>query len=112
MLAEQPAWATHLPDNCAAAFAPFAHGEPNLCAAIQGEFRYFDGMMRNWLASDAADEDKASMDAKQLLPQILAQHSSPARKLSYHETTRQITFERYDRRENAAAQGVAVNVDG
>ena len=46
------------------------------------------------------------------LPQILAQHSSPARKLSYHETTRQITFERYDRRENAVAQGVAVNVDG
>lgn len=223
MLAEQPEWATHLPDNCAAAFAPFAHGEPNLCAAMQGEFRYFDGMMRNWLASDAADEDKASMDAKRLLqspvarsllfspehtrrlhaqnlahyctaesqaavaqdrqpenappaqntrnialrpacwgnfigcvlldndtanynvyserlldtamqqrafqaalalyalpqaqrraalPQILAQHSSPARKLSYHETTRQITFERYDRRENAAAQGVAVNVDG
>ena len=46
------------------------------------------------------------------LPQILQQHSSPARKLSYHETTRQITFERYDRRENAVAQGVAVNVDG
>lgn len=223
MLAEQPAWATHLPDNCAAAFAPFAHGEPNLCAAMQGEFRYFDSLMRNWLAGDAADEDEASMDAKQLLqnpvahsllfspehtrrlhaqnlahyctaenqaavtqdrqpentppahnarnivlrpacwgnwigcvlldndtanynvyserlldtamqqrafqaalalyalpqaqrraalPQILAQHSSPARKLSYHETTRQITFERYDRRENAVAQGVAVNVDG
>lgn len=223
MLAEQPEWATHLPDNCAAAFAPFAHGEPNLCAAMQGEFRYFDGMMRNWLASDAADEDKASMDAKRLLqspvarsllfspehtrrlhaqnlahyctaesqaavaqdrqpenappaqntrnialrpacwgnfigcvlldndtanynvyserlldtamqqrafqaalalyalpqaqrraalPQILAQHSSPARKLSYDETTRQITFTRYDQRENAVAQGVAVNVDG
>ena len=223
MLAEQPEWATHLPDNCAAAFVPFAHGEPNLCAAMQGEFRYFDGMMRNWLASDAADEDKASMDAKQLLqnpvarsllfspehtrrlhaqnlahycttenqaavaqdrqpentppahnarnialrpacwgnwigcvlldndtadynvyserlldtamqqrafqaalalyalpqaqrraalPQILAQHSSPARKLSYDETTRQITFTRYDQRENAVAQGVAVNVDG
>lgn len=223
MLAEQPAWATHLPDNCAAAFAPFAHGEPNLCAAMQGEFRYFDGMMRNWLASDAADEDEASMDAKQLLqnpvahsllfspehtrrlhaqnlahyctaesqaavaqdrqpenappahnarnialrpacwgnfigcvlldndtadynvyserlldtamqqrafqaalalyalppaqrraalPQILAQHSSPTRKLSYHETMRQITFTRYDQRENAVAQGVAVNVDG
>ena len=221
MLAEQPAWATHLPDNCAAAFAPFAHGEPNLCAAMQGEFRYFDGMMRNWLAGDAADVDEASMNAVQLLqspiaqsllfspehtrrlhaqnlahyctaenqaavaqdkqpenappapkhlalrpacwgnfigcvlldndapsyavyserlldtamqqrafqaalalyalppaqrraalPQILAQHRSPARKLSYHETTRQITFERYDRRENAAAQGVAVNVDG
>ena len=223
MLAEQPAWATHLPDNCAAAFASFAHSEPNLCAAMQGKFRYFDGIMRNWLASDAADEDEANMDAKRLLqspiarsllfspehtrrlhaqnlahyctaesqaavaqdrqpentppahnarnialrpacwgnfigcvlldndtadynvyserlldtamqqrafqaalalyallpaqrraalPQILAQHSSPARKLSYHETTRQITFERYDRRENAAAQGVAVNVDG
>ena len=223
MLAEQPAWATHLPDNCAAAFAPFAHGEPNLCAAMQGEFRYFDGMMRNWLASDTqgADEDTANAKAfvrnpiarsllfspehtrrlhaqnlaqyctaesqaavaqdrqpenappapntrnialrpacwgnfigcvlldndtadynvyserlldtamqqrafqaalalyalppaqrRAALPQILAQHSSPARKLSYHETTRQITFERYDRRENAAAQGVAVNVDG
>lgn len=221
MLAEQPAWATHLPDNCTAAFAPFAHGEPNLCAAMQGEFRYFDGMMRNWLASDAADEDEANMDAKRLLqnpvahsllfspehtrrlhaqnlahyctaesqtavaqdrqpenapsaakhlalrpacwgnfigcvlldndtanynvyserlldtamqqrafqaalalyalppaqrraalPQILQQHSSPARKLSYNETTRQITFTRYDQRENAAAQGVAVNVDG
>ena len=221
MLAEQPEWATHLPDNCAAAFASFAHGEPNLCAAMQGEFRYFDGMMRNWLASDAADEDEASMDAKRLLqnpvaqrllfspehtrrlhaqnlahyctaesqtavaqdkqpenappapkhlalrpacwgnfigcvlldndapsyavyserlldtamqqrafqaalalyalppaqrraalPQILQQHSSPARKLSYNETTRQITFTRYDQRENAAAQGVAVNVDG
>ena len=220
MLAEQPAWATHLPDNCAAAFAPFAHGEPNLCAAMQGEFRYFDGMMRNWLAGDAADEDKASMDAKQLLqnpvahsllfspehtrrlhaqnlahyctaesqaavaqdrqpenappapkhlalrpacwgnfigcvlldndapsyavyserlldtamqqrafqaalalyalpqaqrraalPQILAQHSSPTRKLSYNESTRHITFTRHDQRENAAAQGVAVNVD-
>ena len=220
MLAEQPAWATHLPDNCAAAFAPFAHGEPNLCAAMQGEFRYFDGMMRNWLAGDAADVDEASMNAVQLLqspiaqsllfspehtrrlhaqnlahyctaenqaavaqdkqpenappapkhlalrpacwgnfigcvlldndapsyavyserlldtamqqrafqaalalyalpqaqrraalPQILQQHSSPARKLSYNETTRQITFERYDQRENAAAQGVAVNVD-
>ena len=72
MLAEQPAWATHLPDNCAAAFAPFARGEPNLCAAIQGEFRYFDDMMRNWLASDAADEDKASMDAKQLLQNPVA----------------------------------------
>ena len=221
MLAEQPAWATHLPDNCAAAFAPFAHGEPNLCAAMQGEFRYFDDMMRNWLASDTqgADEDTANAKAfvrnpiarsllfspehtrrlhaqnlaqyctaesqaavaqdrqpenapsapnhpalrpacwgnwigcvlldndtadynvyserlldtamqqrafqaalalyalppaqrRAALPQILAQHSSPARKLSYHETTRQITFERYDRRENAAAQGVAVNVDG
>ena len=223
MLAEQPAWATHLPDNCAAAFAPFAHGEPNLCAAMQGEFRYFDDMMRNWLASDTqgADEDTANAKAfvrnpiarsllfspehtrrlhaqnlahyctaenqaavaqdrqpentppahnarnialrpacwgnwigcvlldndtadynvyserlldtamqqrafqaalalyalppaqrRAALPQILAQHRSPARKLSYHETTRQITFERYDRRENAAAQGVAVNVDG
>ena len=221
MLAEQPEWATHLPDNCAAAFAPFARGEPNLCAAIQGEFRYFDDMMRNWLASDTqgADEDTANAKAfvrnpiarsllfspehtrrlhaqnlaqyctaesqaavaqdrqpenapsapshpalrpacwgnwigcvlldndtadynvyserlldtamqqrafqaalalyalppaqrRAALPQILAQHSSPARKLSYHETTRQITFERYDRRENAAAQGVAVNVDG
>ena len=221
MLAEQPAWATHLPDNCVAAFAPFAHGEPNLCAAMQGEFRYFDDMMRNWLASDTqgADEDTANAKAfvrnpiarsllfspehtrrlhtqnlaqyctaesqaavaqdrqpenapsapnhpalrpacwgnwigcvlldndtadynvyserlldtamqqrafqaalalyalppaqrRAALPQILAQHSSPARKLSYHETTRQITFERYDRRENAAAQGVAVNVDG
>ena len=223
MLAEQPDWATHLPDNCAAAFAPFAHGEPNLCAAMQGEFRYFDDMMRNWLASDTqgADEDTANAKAfvrnpiarsllfspehtrrlhaqnlahyctaenqaavaqdrqpentppahnarnialrpacwgnwigcvlldndtadynvyserlldtamqqrafqaalalyalppaqrRAALPQILAQHRSPARKLSYHETTRQITFERYDRRENAAAQGVAVNVDG
>ena len=223
MLAEQPAWATHLPDNCTAAFALFAHGEPNLCAAMQGEFRYFDGMMRNWLASDAADEDKASMDAKRLLqnpvahsllfspehtrrlhaqnlahyctaesqaavaqdrqpenappaqntrnialrpacwgnfigcvlldndtanyavyskrlldtamqqrafqaalalyalppaqrratlPQILQQHSSPTRKLSYSEKQRQITFERYDQRKNAVAQGVAVNVDG
>ena len=223
MLAEQPEWATHLPDNCAAAFTPFAHGEPNLCAAMQGEFRYFDGMMRNWLASDAADVDEANMDAKRLLqnpvahsllfspehtrrlhaqnlahyctaesqtavaqdrqpenappaqntrnialrpacwgnfigcvlldndtanynvyserlldtamqqrafqaalalyalpqaqrraalPQILQQHSSPARKLLYNETTRQITFERHDQRENAAAQGVAVNVDG
>ena len=65
MLAEQPAWATHLPDNCAAAFAPFARGEPNLCAAIQGEFRYFDGMMRNWLAGDTqgADEDTANAKA-------------------------------------------------
>ncbi len=223
MLAEQPDWATHLPDNCAAAFAPFAHGEPNLCAAMQGEFRYFDGMMRNWLASNAADEDEANMDAKRLLqnpvaqsllfspehtrrlhaqnlahyctaesqaavaqdrqpenappaqntrnialrpacwgnfigcvlldndtanyavyskrlldtamqqrafqaalalyalppaqrratlPQILQQHSSPTRKLSYSEKQRQITFERYDQRKNAVAQGVAVNVDG
>ena len=220
MLAEQPDWATHLPDNCAAAFAPFAHGEPNLCAAMQGEFRYFDDILRNWLAGDTqgADEDTANamtfvhspiaqsllfspehtrrLHAQNLahycteasktaiaqdrqpenpapaanhlalrpacwgnfigcvlldndapsyavyserlldtamqqrafqaalalyalpqaqrraaLPQILQQHSSPARKLSYNETTRQITFERYDQRENAAAQGVAVNVD-
>lgn len=62
MLAEQPDWATHLPDNCAAAFAPFAHGEPNLCAAMQGEFRYFDDILRNWLAGDTqgADEDTAN----------------------------------------------------
>ena len=221
MLAEQPDWATHLPDNCAAAFAPFAHGEPNLCAAMQGEFRYFDDILRNWLAGDTqgADEDTANamtfvhspiaqsllfspehtrrLHAQNLahycteasktaiaqdrqpenpapaanhlalrpacwgnfigcvlldndapsyavyserlldtamqqrafqaalalyalpqaqrraaLPQILAQHSSPARKLSYDETTRQITFTRYDQRENAVAQGVAVNVDG
>ena len=225
MLAEQPAWATHLPDNCAAAFAPFAHGEPNLCAAMQGEFRYFDGMMRNWLVGDmqGADENENTDNAmtfvqnpvahsllfspehtrrlhaqnlahyctaesqtavaqdrqpenappaqntrnialrpacwgnfigyvlldndtanynvyserlldtamqqrafqaalalyalppaqrRAALPQILQQHSSPARKLSYNETTRQITFTRYDQRENAAAQGVAVNVDG
>ena len=46
------------------------------------------------------------------LPQILQQHSSPTRKLSYSEKQRQITFERYDQRENAAAQGVVVNVDG
>ena len=221
MLAEQPDWATHLPDNCAAAFAPFAHGEPNLCAAMQGEFRYFDGMLRNWLAGDTqgADEDTANamtfvhspiaqsllfspehtrrLHAQNLahycteasktaiaqdrqpenpapaanhlalrpacwgnfigcvlldndapsyavyserlldtamqqrafqaalalyalppaqrraaLPQILQQHSSPTRKLSYSEKQRQITFERYDQRENAAAQGVVVNVDG
>lgn len=221
MLAEQPAWATHLPDNCAAAFAPFAHGEPNLCAAMQGEFRYFDDILRNWLAGDTqgADEDTANamtfvhspiaqsllfspehtrrLHAQNLahycteasktaiaqdrqpenpapaanhlalrpacwgnfigcvlldndapsyavyserlldtamqqrafqaalalyalppaqrraaLPQILQQHSSPTRKLSYSEKQRQITFERYDQRENAAAQGVVVNVDG
>ena len=221
MLAEQPDWATHLPDNCAAAFAPFAHGEPNLCAAMQGEFRYFDDILRNWLAGDTqgADEDTANamtfvhspiaqsllfspehtrrLHAQNLahycteasktaiaqdrqpenpapaanhlalrpacwgnfigcvlldndapsyavyserlldtamqqrafqaalalyalppaqrraaLPQILQQHSSPTRKLSYSEKQRQITFERYDQRENAAAQGVVVNVDG
>ena len=221
MLAEQPDWATHLPDNCVAAFASFAHGEPNLCAAMQGEFRYFDGMLRNWLAGDTqgADEDTANamtfvhspiaqsllfspehtrrLHAQNLahycteasktaiaqdrqhenpapaanhlalrpacwgnfigcvlldndapsyavyserlldtamqqrafqaalalyalppaqrraaLPQILQQHSSPTRKLSYSEKQRQITFERYDQRENAAAQGVVVNVDG
>ena len=221
MLAEQPDWATHLPDNCAAAFAPFAHGEPNLCAAMQGEFRYFDDILRNWLAGDTqgADEDTANamtfvhspiaqsllfspehtrrLHAQNLahycteasktaiaqdrqpenpapaanhlalrpacwgnfigcvlldndapsyavyserlldtamqqrafqaalalyalppaqrraaLPQILQQHSSPMRKLSYSEKQRQITFERYDQRENAAAQGVVVNVDG
>lgn len=221
MLAEQPDWAMHLPDNCAAAFTTFAHGEPNLCAAMQGEFRYFDGMLRNWLAGDTqgADEDTANamtfvhspiaqillfspehtrrLHAQNLaqyctaesqaavaqdrqpenalpapnhpalrpacwgnfigcvlldndapsyavyserlldtamqqrafqaalalyalppaqrraaLPQILQQHSSPTRKLSYSEKQRQITFERYDQRENAAAQGVAVNVDG
>ena len=221
MLAEQPDWATHLPDNCAAAFAPFSHGEPNLCAAMQGEFRYFDDILRNWLAGDTqgADEDTANamtfvhspiaqsllfspehtrrLHAQNLahycteasktaiaqdrqpenpapaanhlalrpacwgnfigcvlldndapsyavyserlldtamqqrafqaalalyalppaqrraaLPQILQQHSSPTRKLSYSEKQRQITFERYDQRENAAAQGVVVNVDG
>lgn len=221
MLAEQPDWATHLPDNCAAAFAPFAHGEPNLCAAMQGEFRYFDDILRNWLAGDTqgADEDTANAmtfvhspiaqsllfspehtrrlyaqnlahycteasktaiaqdrqpenpapaanhlalrpacwgnfigcvlldnDApsyavyserlldtamqqrafqaalalyalppaqrRAALPQILQQHSRPTRKLSYSEKQRQITFERYDQRENAAAQGVVVNVDG
>ncbi len=220
MLAEQPDWATHLPDNCAAAFAPFAHGEPNLCAAMQGEFRYFDDILRNWLAGDTqgADEDTANamtfvhspiaqsllfspehtrrLHAQNLahycteasktaiaqdrqpenpapaanhlalrpacwgnfigcvlldndapsyavyserlldtamqqrafqaalalyalppaqrraaLPQILQQHSSPMRKLSYSEKQRQITFERYDQRENAAVQGVVVNVD-
>lgn len=206
MLAEQPDWATHLPDNC---------------AAMQGEFRYFDGMLRNWLAGDTqgADEDTANamtfvhspiaqsllfspehtrrLHAQNLahycteasktaiaqdrqpenpapaanhlalrpacwgnfigcvlldndapsyavyserlldtamqqrafqaalalyalpraqrraaLPQILQQHSSLTRKLSYSEKQRQITFERYDQRENAAAQGVVVNVDG
>ena len=223
MLAEQPAWATHLPDNCAAAFAPFAHGEPNLCAAMQGEFRYFYSIMRNKLAGDSADADEDTASAiafarnpfvhsllfspehtrrlhaqnlahyctaesqtavaqdrqpenappaqntrnialrpacwgnfigcvlldndtanykvyserlldtamqqrafqaalalyalplaqrRAALPQILQQHSSPARKLSYSEKQRQITFTRYDQRENAAAQGVAVNVDG
>jgi hypothetical protein len=221
MLAEQPDWATHLPDNCAAAFAPFVHGEPNLCAAMQGEFRYFDDILRNWLAGDTqgADEDTANamtfvhspiaqsllfspehtrrLHAQNLahycteasktaiaqdrqpenpapaanhlalrpacwgnfigcvlldndapsyavyserlldtamqqrafqaalalyalppaqrraaLPQILQQHSSPTRKLSYSEKQRQIIFERYDQRENAAAQGVVVNVDG
>ena len=45
------------------------------------------------------------------LPQILQQHSSPARQLSYDEKKKQIVFERYDSRENAVAKGLAVRLD-
>lgn len=45
------------------------------------------------------------------LPQILQQHSSPARQLSYDEKKKQIVFERYDSRENAVAKSVAVRLD-
>ena len=39
MLAEEPSWADRLPESCADAFAPFPAGEPNVCAAQQGEYR-------------------------------------------------------------------------
>lgn len=39
MLAEEPSWAGRLPESCDAAFAPFPAGEPNVCAAQQGEYR-------------------------------------------------------------------------
>lgn len=223
MLAEAPDWSTRLPENCAAVFAPFAAGEPNLCAAMQGEFRYFDSMLRDLMVgADVAQMDEKSallarmlrmpvlnqaafsyehtrrLQAKNLaqfctdeaksavqqdvrltfaapsakqsgsfamrpacwgnivgcvatdvvpsyamyhdrlldmlmqqrafqaalalyalpqgerraaLPQILRQHSSPERQLSYDDETKQIVFERYDQRENAVAKGVAVRLD-
>ncbi|WP_314309872.1 hypothetical protein [Kingella denitrificans] len=39
MLAEEPSWVGRLPESCADAFAPFPAGEPNVCAAQQGEYR-------------------------------------------------------------------------
>ena len=39
MLAEEPSWAGRLPKSCADAFAPFPAGEPNVCAAMQFQFR-------------------------------------------------------------------------
>lgn len=39
MLAEEPSWAGRLPESCDAAFAPFPAGEPNVCAAMQFQFR-------------------------------------------------------------------------
>lgn len=39
MLAEEPSWAGRLPESCADAFAPFPAGEPNVCAAMQFQFR-------------------------------------------------------------------------
>ena len=39
MLAEEPSWAGRLPESCDAAFAPFPTGEPNVCAAMQFQFR-------------------------------------------------------------------------
>ena len=57
MLAEEPEWATRLPENCAVAFASFVRNEPDLCAAMQGEFRSFDGSLQSWMADDVAKMD-------------------------------------------------------
>lgn len=38
MLAEQPDWAARLPESCAAAYAPFEHGQPNICQALTTEY--------------------------------------------------------------------------
>lgn len=46
MLAERPEFANRLPENCAAALAPFAAGEPNTCAAIRSEFYWQQKLYR------------------------------------------------------------------
>lgn len=64
MLAEEPSWAGRLPESCDAAFAPFPAGEPNVCAAQQGEYRNIAHEI-NVLAKAGALLDTVGLEGKE-----------------------------------------------
>lgn len=47
MLAEQPDFASKLPENCTSALSPFPQGEPNSCEAIKTEFHFQKMLIQN-----------------------------------------------------------------
>lgn len=74
MVAEQPAQAQRLPEECAAAFEPLSAQEQSICTAIRDEFRFAANFFRKVEQNPA---DYLDADAETGLPAAQGQSANP-----------------------------------
>ena len=74
MIAEQPAQAQRLPEECAAAFEPLSAQEQSICTAMRDEFRFAANFFRKVEQNPA---DYLDADVETGLPAVQGQSANP-----------------------------------